>query len=44
MQEVPRAVRLPVTETAIVAAKGAMRGNTELFNRSRVSTLQDDNS
>lgn len=38
------AVKLPVTEIAIVAAKGAMRGNSELFNRSRVSTLQNENS
>lgn len=44
MQEVPRAVRLPVTEIAIVAAKGAMRGNSELFNRGRVSTLHDDSN
>lgn len=44
MHEVPRAVRLTETGTAIVAAHSAGRGDMELLNRDRVSAPPDESN
>jgi hypothetical protein len=44
VHEVPKTVILGENEIATIVAKGVRRVNGELFNRNRVSALQDENN